>query len=166
LIPINKDARIRLRCSYKSRRAPSMMLGITPRLEDFACVFREEFVRVLIAHPLDGERTHTGAMIHVTTLDHAVREEAVMPFRAVLLVLAPMRVIRPFEHRFVSFFLGTEGPTLVPFCKRGPALAFTPWFGLRFCLAVDAIWFSWALASSSMRHDQKQWPPASYPPRQ
>jgi hypothetical protein len=38
LFPISKDARIRLLCSYKSRRAPSMMLGITPRLEDFARV--------------------------------------------------------------------------------------------------------------------------------
>jgi hypothetical protein len=132
LFPISEDARIRLLCSYKSRRAPSMVLGITPRAEDFVCVVREEPVRVLVAHTLHGERAHTGTMIHVTTLDHTVSENAIMPFRSVLLILAPMRVIRPLEDRFVSFFLGTEGPTFVTFCKLWPALHRSPWFGLRF----------------------------------
>jgi hypothetical protein len=72
LFPINRDARIRLPfCSYKSRRAPSAVLGETPRTEDFLHIVRKELVRVRVALTLNGERAHAGAMIHVTALDHA-----------------------------------------------------------------------------------------------
>jgi hypothetical protein len=126
LIPINKDARIRLLCSYKSRRAPSMVLGITPRLEDFVCVGRKESIRFLIGHARNGERTASGAMIHVTTLDHTERQHAIVPFVTVLLMVAPMRVIRPFENHVVSFFLGPEGPMLVTLQETGSGLHGSP----------------------------------------
>jgi hypothetical protein len=132
-ITISKDARIRLLCSYKSRRAPSMMLGITPRLEDFARVVREKLVRVLIAHTLHGERANAGTMVHVTTLDHAVSEDAILPFRAVLLILTPIRVIRPLKYRLVSFFLGQ--PFIGP---RGAGLGFAT--GLAVTASVATIW--------------------------
>jgi hypothetical protein len=68
LIPINKDARITLLCSDKSRRAPSTVLGETPRADGLVGLLREKLTSGLGRIFHTRVKLGTVAIIHVAAL--------------------------------------------------------------------------------------------------